>query len=64
MTGTDAAADPALFVEQWRILQLSHLGLSKQQVATALVDEIDYHDAAVLIEKGCDIDLALAILRG
>jgi len=55
--------DPELYVEQWRILQYSHLGLSPNQIAVALVDEIDYHDAANLIKKGCDIDLALQILR-
>ena len=61
---TTALEDPALYVEQWRILQFSHLGLTPQQIAVALVDNIDYHDAAALIDKGCDIDIALQILRG
>lgn len=64
MTAVDTATtDPELYVEQWRILQFSHLGLEPRQIAVALVDGIDYHDAALLIKRGCDIDLALRILR-
>jgi hypothetical protein len=62
ITHNTATMDPELYVEQWRILQYSHLGFSPEQIALCLVDGIDYHEAAKLVNAGCDHETALTIL--
>jgi len=63
MTATDTATiDPELYVEQWRILQFTHLGFTPAQIALMLVDGVDYHEAANLIKHGCSHEIAVHIL--
>jgi hypothetical protein len=61
-TDTINCTPTELAVEQWRIEQLAKLGFSTTQIALCLIDNIDYHDAAALIDSGCSRDIALDIL--
>lgn len=49
-------------VHEWRAEQLEILGLSRV-VAEAFASQIDWHEFADLVKRGCPADLALAIVR-
>jgi hypothetical protein len=49
-------------VYEWRVEQLSGLGLSKI-VASAVAPFVDWHELARLVERGCSPELALEIVR-
>ena len=49
-------------VYEWRVEQLSGLGLS-QLIASAVASFVDWHEIARLVERGCSPDLALEIVR-
>jgi hypothetical protein len=49
-------------VYEWRVEQLSGLGLS-QVVASAVASFVDWHEIARLVERGCSPELALDIVR-
>jgi hypothetical protein len=49
-------------VYEWRVEQLSGLGLSTI-VASAVAPFVDWHEIARLVERGCSPELALEIVR-
>jgi hypothetical protein len=49
-------------VYEWRVEQLSGLGLS-MIVASAVAPLVDWHELARLVERGCSPELALEIVR-
>ena len=49
-------------VYEWRVEQLSGLGLSPV-IASAVASFVDWHEIARLVERGCSPDLALEIVR-
>jgi hypothetical protein len=51
-----------LVVREWRAEQLRRLGLSSI-VAEMFADDVDWHALSALIERGCPLGLALAIVR-
>ncbi len=48
-------------VHAWRVFQLTELGLAFS-VADAIADQIDWHDVASLVHRGCPVSLAVAIV--
>ena len=49
-------------VYEWRVEQLSGLGLS-YVIASAVASFVDWHEIARLVERGCSPELALEIVR-
>jgi hypothetical protein len=49
-------------VHEWRVEQLSGLGLS-YVIASAVASFVDWHEIARLVERGCSPELALDIVR-
>ena len=49
-------------VYEWRVEQLSGLGLS-HVIASAVASFVDWHEIARLVEHGCSPELALEIVR-
>jgi hypothetical protein len=49
-------------VYEWRVEQLSGLGLTRI-VASAVAPFVDWHELARLVERGCSPELALRIVR-
>jgi hypothetical protein len=50
-------------VEQWRLASLERAGYDLESAAVlAASPEVDLHDAVMLLEQGCPVDLALRIL--
>jgi hypothetical protein len=49
-------------VHEWRVAQLVSLGISRP-VAEASAGDIDWHQMAALVQRGCPPWLALRILR-
>jgi uncharacterized phosphosugar-binding protein len=49
-------------VYEWRVEQLSGLGLS-YVIASAVASLVDWHEIARLVERGCSPELALEIVR-
>jgi len=47
-------------VRAWRIRQLTSLGLALP-VAEAVADQVDWHDVARLVRRGCPATLAVVI---
>lgn len=61
---TDAESFPReepLLLE-WRREQLLWLGVSRRNVY-AYAETVDWHDVAVLVQRGCSPDIALEIVR-
>jgi hypothetical protein len=52
----------AQLVHEWRTEQLEILGLSRV-VAETFASQVDWHQVAELVKRGCPADLALEILR-
>ena len=52
----------ALVVHEWRAEQLRRLGIPSV-LARAFADTVDWHALSALIERGCPLGLALAIVR-
>jgi hypothetical protein len=48
-------------VHAWRVSQLTRLGLA-WPVAEAVADEIDWHEVARLVQRGCPASLAITII--
>jgi hypothetical protein len=67
---TDAAAsaphekidEEARTVHEWRVGQLTRLGLERP-VADAVADQVDWHEVAGLVRRGCPVSLAIAIIK-
>jgi hypothetical protein len=49
-------------IHEWRTEQLELLGLSRI-VAEAFASQVDWHEVANLVKRGCPADLALEIIR-
>jgi hypothetical protein len=58
----DRSASEDRLVHAWRSEQLRRLGLPFV-LADVLADVIDWHALSALIERGCPVGLALAIVR-
>jgi hypothetical protein len=61
LTGLDAISLEESFVHNWRVSQLKRLGLSSL-LAEVYADQIDWHQIARLVQRGCPPRLALRII--
>jgi hypothetical protein len=48
-------------VHAWRVRKLTSLGLA-QGAAEAVADQVDWHEVAALVKRGCPASLAVAIV--
>src|SRR6202000_2762241 len=55
--------DDDLLVHEWRVTQLTRLGIP-WSLAQAAADHADWHQVAKLVRRGCPPRLALPIARG
>jgi len=51
-----------LTVHEWRVAQLTRLGIP-WPLAQAAADQVDWHQVAKLVHRGCPARLALQIVR-
>ena len=51
-----------LIVHEWRVAQLTRLGIP-WPLAQAAADHVDWHQVAKLVRRGCPARLALQIVR-
>ena len=58
----DGDVSEALVVREWRAEQLRRLGVPVI-LAETFADDVDWHALSALIERGCPLGLALAIVR-
>jgi hypothetical protein len=49
-------------VHQWRLAQLTRLGIPRP-LADVVADHVDWHEIAALVQRGCAPGLALRIVR-
>lgn len=49
-------------VHAWRVRQLIRLGLASL-AAEAVADQVDWHDVASLVRRGCPASLAVTIVE-
>jgi hypothetical protein len=61
-TTYEGRRDESAAVHEWRVSQLTRLGLPPS-LADDVADGVDWHDVARLVSRGCPPELALAILR-
>jgi hypothetical protein len=68
MQPTRASARPEIIeydnqpVHQWRLAQLTRLGIPRP-LADVVADQVDWHEIAALVQRGCTPRLALRIVR-
>ena len=62
ITGNDAISRDDMLVHNWRVSQLTRLGISGP-LAEIYADRIDWHQVARLVQRGCPPGLALRIVR-
>ena len=55
------AIDDGLLVHQWRVVQLTRLGIP-WSLAEAAAGHVDWHQVARLVRRGCPPRLALQIV--
>jgi len=60
--GRCAADRDELIVHNWRVSQLTRLGIPGS-LAEIYADRIDWHQVAGLVQRGCPPRLALRIVR-
>jgi hypothetical protein len=53
--------EEASAVHAWRVRQLTRLGVA-EPVAEVVADQVDWHDVAGLVRRGCPAALAVAIV--
>jgi hypothetical protein len=58
----EAIDDDDLLVHEWRVTQLTRLGIP-WSVAQAVAGHVDWHQVAALVRRGCPPRLALQIVR-
>ena len=58
----EALDHDALLVHEWRVTQLTRLGIP-WLLAQAVADHVDWHQVATLVQCGCPPQLALHIVR-
>jgi hypothetical protein len=61
-TGRGARGHEELRVHNWRVSQLTRLGVPAA-LAEIYADRIDWHQVARLVQRGCPARLALRIVR-
>jgi hypothetical protein len=49
-------------VHDWRVSRLAGLGLARP-IAEAVADQVDWHEVARLVQRGCPAALAVAIVE-
>ena len=54
--------DDPLLVHEWRVTQLTRLGIP-WLLAQTVADHVDWHQVAKLVRRGCPPQLALRIVR-
>lgn len=62
ITGRKAIGRDELLVHDWRVAQLTRLGIPGP-LAEAYADQLDWHQVARLVQRGCPPQLALRIVR-
>ena len=62
ITGHDAISRDNRLMHNWRVSQLTRLGLPGP-LAEIYADRIDWHQVARLVQRGCPPLLALRIVR-
>ena len=62
VTGREAISREEASIHNWRVSQLKRLGLPGQ-LAEIYADQIDWHQLARLVQRGCPPRLALRIIR-
>jgi hypothetical protein len=62
MTGHEAVNHEDLLVHDWRVAQLTRLGVP-WSLAETHADHLDWHQIARLVQRGCPPRLALRIVR-
>ena len=62
ITGRAAISSEESSVHNWRVSQLKRMGLSGL-LAEIYADQIDWHQIARLVQRGCPLRLALRIVR-
>ena len=60
--GHEAIDHGDLLVHEWRVTQLTRLGIP-WSLAQATSDHVDWHQVAKLVRRGCPPRLALQIVR-
>ncbi|HJZ26178.1 MAG TPA: hypothetical protein VJ370_07870 [Streptosporangiaceae bacterium] len=60
--GHEAIDHGDLLVHEWRVTQLTRLGIP-WSVAQAVAGHVDWHQVATLVRRGCPPRLALQIVR-
>ena len=61
VTGRDSISCEESSIHNWRVSQLKRLGLSGL-LAEIYADQIDWHQLARLVQRGCPPRLALRII--
>jgi hypothetical protein len=62
MQPTQASAQDERPVHQWRLAQLTRLGIPRP-LADVVADHVDWHEIAALVQRGCAPRLALRIVQ-
>ena len=62
ITGHEAVNHDEPLVHNWRVSQLTRLGIPRS-LAEAYADHLDWHQIAQLLQHGCPPRLALRIAR-
>jgi hypothetical protein len=62
ITGHDAISRDGMLVHNWRVSQVTRLGIAGP-IAEIYADRIDWHQIARLVQRGCPPHLALRIVR-
>jgi hypothetical protein len=60
--GHEAIKRDVHLVHKWRVAQLKRLGIP-EPLAEADADNVDWHQIAKLVQRGCPPRLALRIIR-
>ena len=58
----EAIGDEDSLVHKWRVAQLTRLGIP-WALAEAAADNVDWHQLARLVQRGCSPEVALRIVR-
>jgi hypothetical protein len=62
ITGPEGISHDDLFVHDWRVSQLTRLGIPGA-LAEVHADHVDWHQIARLVQRGCPVRLAIRIAR-
>ncbi len=62
ITGPEGISHDDLLVHDWRVSQLTRLGIPGP-LAEVHADHLDWHQVAHLVQRGCPVRLAVRIAR-